>query len=43
MRAAPKVILPILQCWPMTSEEDAGVWQYKLNVPTNIPLYLVTM
>ena len=24
IRAAPKVMLPILLCWPMTSEVDVG-------------------
>lgn len=24
MRAAPKVIPPMLLCWPMSSEEDVG-------------------
>ena len=43
MMAALKVMPPILWCCPVTSEVDFGVWRHRLNLPTNIPLYVVAM
>ena len=44
MRAALKVMPPILLYWPTTSEADVrGLTVGQLNLPTSIPLYFVAV
>ena len=40
---APKVMPPILLCWPTVSAVDVGVWLQRLNLPTNIPLHFIAV
>ena len=43
MRAAPKVMPPILLCWPTASNANVGETEVgKLKLPTNIPLSFVS-
>lgn len=42
-RIAPKVMHPVLLCWPTASEVVVGGMAVGVNSPTNIPLHVAAV